>query len=159
MTTLTQNIQVHRLLPKDYPPLCDLFVEIPEDEEARFFHPHPFTKAQAKEISEYSGADLYLGAWDKGALIGYGLLRGWDAQFTIPSLGIYLRPSARGKGYGKPFMQQLHAYAQQKKAPAVRLKLYPSNAKALGLYQSLGYIFSSEEEGQWVGMLDLNQAP
>lgn len=155
---LNQGSVMHyrRLDSKDFQLVAKLFNTIKEDPSAKKFHPHPFTEEHAKYLAEYQGRDLYLGAFSEDELAGYGLLRGWDANFEIPSLGIYLIPAHRGKGIARQFMEQLHQFALQNGAAKVRLKVYPENLNAVHLYQRLGYVFSSEEDGQLVGLVDLH---
>lgn len=148
------NIHVERLSLKDTSALKHLFNEIAHDSQAEHFHPHPFTEEYVKKITEYQGLDIYLGAFEHGRLIGYGMLRGWDANYTVPSLGIYLAPLARGRGFSHPFMRELHRFAQEMGATKVRLKVYAKNTIAVDLYTKMGYSFVSEEENQLVGYLN-----
>jgi phosphomannomutase/ribosomal protein S18 acetylase RimI-like enzyme len=132
-----------------------LFSLIAEDPLAKNFHPHPFNQEQARIIAEYKGQDLYLGLFENEDLIGYGMLRGWDAGYEIPSLGLYLAPVARGRGLAERLMHALHKAAFELNAPSVRLKVYPDNIPAVNLYKRMGYFFPSEENGQLVGYFDL----
>ncbi|MBN9231825.1 MAG: mannose-1-phosphate guanylyltransferase/mannose-6-phosphate isomerase [Legionella sp.] len=154
-SSLATNFTVKPLRPEHQIPLIALFADIATDDTARRFHPHAFTDEYATKITQYNGKDLYLGAFQGADLVGYGLLRGWDEDYTTPSLGIYLHPAARGKGLAVKFMHEMHQFAATKGAPSVRLKVYPDNLIALKLYRQLGYKFSSEEKGQLVGLITL----
>lgn len=121
----------------------------------REFHPHPLTADEAARRCSYAGRDLYYVLVDGGQVLGYGMLRGWDEGYDVPSLGIALHPSERGRGLGKAFMHFLHAAAKRRGAVRVRLRVYPHNTRAVRLYQQLGYRFDSEEGGQLVGFLQL----
>jgi ribosomal protein S18 acetylase RimI-like enzyme len=144
-----------RLTPAHHDQLVALFAEIAKDATSARFHPHPFTAEQAYAIAAYQGEDLYLGLFLDGLLCGYGMLRGWEAGYVVPSLGIYVAPNARGKGYSRAFMRALHDAAGQRGARCVRLKVYPDNLRALRLYERLGYIFDSEDGVQRIGLLSL----
>lgn len=153
---VTTGLTARRLRPADEAALAALFAEIATDPAAADFHPHPFTAAEAGRISGYPGRDLYLGLFgDDARPIGYGMLRGWDDGFEIPSLGIYLAAAGRGQGLSRLLMEALHRAAANQGATRVRLKVYRRNQKALTLYQRLGYVFGAEEAGQLVGLLDL----
>lgn len=115
------------------------------------FHPHPFTAAAAAEVCGFAGADLYAGLVHDGRMLAYGLLRGWDAGYAIPSLGLAVHPDHHGCGLGRVMMLYLHAAARLRGAPAIRLKVYPDNQAAVRLYRSLGYSFEGIEAGQQVG--------
>jgi ribosomal protein S18 acetylase RimI-like enzyme len=41
-------------------------------------------------------------------IVGYGMLRGWDEGYSVPSLGILVRAEACGQGIGKLLMEHLH---------------------------------------------------
>ena len=144
-----------RLGPGEREALAALFAQIAADPASEWFHPHPFTAEEAARVCAYAGRDVYLALRDGGALVAYGMLRGWDAGYEIPSLGIYVAERARGTGAARRMMEALHAAARERGAPAIRLKVYGHNARARGLYESMGYAFAGEEAGQHVGVLRL----
>jgi ribosomal-protein-alanine N-acetyltransferase len=138
--------------------LADFFAALVAAGDDRFFHPHPFTNADARRVCAHAGRDLYLVATDAGRVVAYGLLRGWDAGFDVPSLGIAVHPNERGSGVARAFMHYLHAAARRHGAPRVRLKVYPDNLAARTLYESLGYVFTEKAaDGQLIGLLDLSR--
>jgi ribosomal protein S18 acetylase RimI-like enzyme len=141
-------------------PLAAFFAALMESGDERFFHPHPLTAAHAHALASYAGRDLYYVALDGGRVLAYGLLRGWDEGYAVPSLGIAIHPESRGSGLARPFMHFLHAAAARRAAPRVRLKVYRENARALALYTALGYDFGGSDAtgagaGEIVGTLAL----
>jgi [ribosomal protein S18]-alanine N-acetyltransferase len=123
-----------------------------------YFHPHKFDQESAHHIVTYRGKDLYYLMTVDDFAIGYGLLRGWDEGYTIPSLGIAIHPAYRSQGLSRVFMSFLHAAARLRGANQVRLKVYPQNITALNLYRQLGYVFSSViEDDQLVGYINLSK--
>jgi ribosomal-protein-alanine N-acetyltransferase len=155
----TATPHVTRLKADHEDAVCKLFSLIATDPLAKKFHPHPFTRDKARAIANYNGKDVYLGLFDNSALEGYGMLRGWDQGYDVPSLGIYLSPSARGRRWSPLLMAALHDQARALGASRVRLKVYPDNEVALRVYTRLGYRFTSEEENQLVGYVELNGGP
>jgi len=121
----------------------------------QFFTPHPFTPEKATQLAFYQGQDMYYAMLLGQQMIGYGMLRGWDEGFAIPSLGIALHESARGKGLSTLFMLFLHQVARLRLAEKIRLKVHPQNVAALALYQRLGYIFDGQDKGEQIGFLRL----
>lgn len=136
-------------------PLAEFFHAVKQEGDDQYFHPHPFTDEEAKRIAHYSGKDLYYVVVEDGKVLGYGMLRGWDEGYEVPSLGIVIHPSVRGTGLGKLFMHFLHGTARRRGASKVRLKVYPDNKTAVTLYEGLGYTFQAEEAGQLVGFIEL----
>src|SRR5262245_31366624 len=141
------------------PDLCDelaaFFADLCANGDERLFHPHPLTADYAAKLGAYAGRDLYYVAAGAGRVLAYGLLRGWDEGYSVPSLGIAVHPKARGTGVARPFMQFLHAAAAARGAPRVRLKVYPDNTRARRLYEGLGYQFEPTAGDQLLGVLKL----
>ncbi|MCB2153946.1 GNAT family N-acetyltransferase [bacterium] len=131
--------------------LGSLFQAIVESGDAEYFHPHPFTGAHARQVCGHTGKDQYLALISRNEIRCYGLLRGWDEGFDIPSLGIIVHPAFRGRGYSSLMMMYLHAVAAEAGAMKIRLKVYEDNTLAKRLYEKLGYEFVSREKGQLVG--------
>jgi len=148
-------ISLQPVAPATEADLAELFKQIKAAGDDRFFHPHPFDDAAAHDIANYRGRDFYAAGFVGGRLVGYGMLRGWDAGYAVPSLGIVIAPQARGRGFSKPLMLFLHEAARQRGATTVRLKVYPDNLAAIKLYEGLGYAFHGEERGQLVGTVTL----
>jgi len=132
--------------------------DLSEAHETEFFHPHPFTEDALQRIIRTSDQDLYYVLCEGGRVVGYGMLRGWDEGYEIPSLGIAIHPAARNAGLGKALMHFLHGAARRRGASKVRLRVKAQNAQARKLYQDLGYVFGPEEQGFLVGFLQLDHA-
>lgn len=135
--------------------LADFFSVIKEAGDDKHFHPHPFDRTTASMISNYSGKDLYYAVVEGNHIMGYGMLRGWDAGYEIPSLGIFIHPEMRRTHLGKLLMDFLHAAARRHGARKICLKVYPHNTAAIDMYKTLGYTFQEEVSGQLVGILNL----
>jgi len=136
--------------------LAEFFDALEAAGTSEFFHPHPFNAQSAAERVNYRGSDVYYVVTTGSHVIAYGMLRGWDAGYAVPSLGIALHPSVRRIGLSGTLMSVLHSEAKRRGAPRIRLRVYPKNTVALRLYVSLGYAFGTElEEGQLVGYKEL----
>lgn len=150
------QLEFRRVAPDLEQPLAAFFTHLRSTGEEARFHPHPFTSEAARERAIYDGRDVYCVAIAGGVVLGYGMLRGWDQGFSVPSLGIATHAAARGIGLGRALMLYLHAEARRRGARSIRLKVYPDNRIAVELYRTLGYVFGAElEHGQLVGRKDL----
>jgi len=125
--------------------LGDFFAVLTKSGDDRTFHPHPFTSSAAAERARYRGKDVYCVAVLGGRVLGYGMLRGWDEGYAVPSLGIAIHPESRGSGLAMALMTYLHAEARRRGASQVRLKVYQDNERAIAIYRSLGYEFGPGE--------------
>ena len=137
--------------------LAAFFQSLKTAGDEKYFHPHPLNDTEAKKRIHYTGRDLYYVLCGDDEILGYGMLRGWDEGYDIPSLGIVIHPSMRGSGLGKLFVYFLHIVACKRGASKVRLKVYPDNTNAISLYKKLGYIFQIEDDGRFVGFIDLKR--
>ena len=114
--------------------------------EGKYFAPHSFELDALQRLAAHPGADLYFVAFLQDpsgtrVLVGYGMLRGWEEGFTIPSLGIIIHRDYRAHGVGRKFMSFLHSAAKEKGAEEIRLTVGAANENAVALYRSLGYRF------------------
>lgn len=155
----TQPIEIRPLEPHDAEALGELFAELREDPNSIHFHPHPFTPEHAGRIAVRTGIkeDQYFGAFLHGVLIGYGMLRGWDEGYVVPSFGVAVRIGNRGSGVGRRLLRHAISVARGRRAPRVMLKVHPANADAKHLYETEGFQFDAVpvEGGQLEGILIL----
>ena len=141
--------------PGDETALAEAFSDIDET----FFRPHPFTWNEARRIVSYVGRDVYALFFDENRPVAYGMLRGLDEGYVVPSLGIAVRTSAQGRGLGRLMMAHLHAEAGRRGATVVRLRVHPDNVRARRLYESLGYAYAGEDRGELVMLISLELGP
>ena|SRR3990172_6354173 len=147
------NTKIERLNEHNLDELIEFWERNKKD--AHFFEPHPFTKVYLEDIIETHVKDIYLLFFVNDVVIGYGLLRGWDEGYNIPSLGIEIDRDYRGRGLGKTFMNILHDTAKRNRADKVRLTVMKDNLVARKLYEDLGYKFHPYKEDRDEGILDL----
>ncbi len=158
MAKPTRTIRIRQLRADDAQGLGELLEELREDPASAHFHPHPFTRDAARHIAERDGIrrDSYFGAFlEDGSLIGYGMLRGWDEGYEIPSFGVAVSVAHRGSGLGRRLLRHAISIARRRGAPSVMLKVHPANPNARRLYESEGFIFDLTplEGGQIKGFL------
>ena len=132
--------------------LENLFSALQDAGYEKWFHPHPLNGDEAARISVHKGEDLYYAMVEGDKVLAYGMLRGWDEGFPIPSLGLAVHPEVQGTGLGRVFMYFLHAAARRKGARMIKLKVHPNNLTAIELYKALGYKFADRESDQLVGI-------
>lgn len=135
--------------------VSNLFSALVEAGDDVFFHPHPLTREHAHIIATHRGRDLYYALVEGCDALGYGMLRGWDAGYTIPSLGIALHPNVRAAGLGSVLVRFLHAAAKRRGSQQVRLTVHVQNGSALSLYKGLGYNFEPQASDTLLGTIEL----
>lgn len=135
--------------------LAEFFSTLRREGDETHFHPHPLTLEEARQRCSYAGKDLYYVLTEGQQVLGYGMLRGWDMNFDVPSLGIVIRRSARGSGLATLLMNFLHTTARRRGARKVILKVYKDNLPARRLYEQIGYTFEDESNEQLLGNIEL----
>ena len=154
----TEHLRFRPLSPACIADVIGLFELIRQSPGAEFFHPHPLDEAEARRLCTLAGKDYYCLAFLGNEPVGYGMLRGWDAGFAEPSLGVALAPGYIGCGLGKALTLHLHEVATSRGATSIRLKVYTRNQAARSLYLKLGYVFAPLTEGEELGRLRLTPA-
>lgn len=144
-----------RVAAADVERLAAFFARLEAAGDTRHFHPHPMTQAEAQRICVSRGLDYFCIALRGDDVVAYGMLRGWDAGFAVPSLGIALDSSVRGTGLAQALLTHLHDVARARGSQQVRLKVHPDNEPALRLYRAAGYRVVGEEDGQLVALRDV----
>lgn len=138
------SLEVVRLTPEWQQGLQQFFQDMKAGGDDVFFSPHPADADSIRSIAARNGKDLYYLLVEQDQVLGYGLLRGWDEGYQIPSLGLAIHPAARGQGLGKMLMDILHFLAFRRGADKVRLRVRANNEKAMNLYKNLGYAFEED---------------
>ena len=155
-TTVGRPAYFREIRPDDLVAVSRFFEQIARDQTSHGFRPHPFDEMTARGISEHLGRDLYAIGISGDSIVTYGMLRGWDAGYSVPSLGIYVAPFARGTAMASQFMGYLHAQAAARDASLVRLTVDGWNRPAMKLYERHGYRFRPHPEaGRLIGELAL----
>jgi [ribosomal protein S18]-alanine N-acetyltransferase len=139
-------IEIVRLRTAHIDSLRRLYAALEASGESALFAPHSFAAAHLATLCEPRCKNLHYVMVARDEAIGYGLLRGWDEGYTVPSLGIAIESRWRGTGCGLALMHFLHAAARAASASRVRLRVHPSNGVAISLYERVGYAFESEPD-------------
>ena len=108
-----------RLLDEELEPAFGTFLERIAADPGNTFHPHPLTRDAARELCSSRNADLRYVAIAAGQVMAYGLLRGWDEGYDVPSLGIAVDPDFRARGIGRLLMEFLHEAARLRRGDQV----------------------------------------
>lgn len=150
---------IRPLTEEDADQLGALFEELAADPTARGFHPHPMTRAQAERIVDGARLrqDIYFAAFVGQKLAGYGMLRGWDEGYSIPSFGVAVGSAHRGAGIGRSLLRYAIECARDRGAAKMMLKVHVDNQSARRLYESEGFVFEEirEDPAQVKGLLAL----
>lgn len=149
-TAESYSLEIVKISPQWQEGLKLFFHSLKEKGDERFFCPHPTDEETINHLVHYNGRDLYYMLVEEEKVLGYGLLRGWDEGYQIPSLGIAIHPTERGRGLGKILMSFLHVVASRRGADKVRLRVLKNNEKAISFYKNLGYLFEEDSNPDYL---------
>ena len=144
-------IVIRELMPQDSERLGALLPFI----DQTYFQPHPMTAEYARELAGRPSEDTYLIGMVGDQAVAYGMLRGWDEGFSVPSLGLGVHRSFERRGYGMKMMLALRAAAQQRGATRIRLRVNPDNVAAAALYRRLGFQEAGVDRFEILMLLDV----
>ena len=124
------------------------FLEALDRSEERFFSPHASDLETLEGLAAGPRKDIHCLLVEGPLVVGYGLLRGWDEGFEIPSLGIAIHPLRRGRGLGNFLMGYLELLAALRGSASVRLRVFKSNTAAIALYSARGYEWQPDSSNE-----------
>ena len=157
------QVLIRLLCPDDADGLGDLFVGLAADPASVNFHPHPLTRAEARRIAERTAIrdDIYFVAVADGGIVGYGMLRGWDEGYAVPSFGVAVAVACRGAGIGRQLLRWALEAARVRGAERMILKVHVTNVGARHVYETEGFVFEPApgDDGQVRASLDLRETP
>lgn len=123
--------------------------------DLNFFFPHNMDYDTILDILSNNTADQYKIVIHNNQIIGYGILRGWDDGFDIPSLGIMIDRDFRGIGLSKLLMLYLEVTAKILGAKKIRIVVHKDNKIAYNLYVHFKYEFSPYGEHHLIGFKNI----
>ena len=154
----SEEILLEDLAPRHEDALCDFFVALDANGDGSLFYPHPLTETEARRLCRHAGLDQYFVVVTGSRIIGYGMLRGWDEGYAVPSLGLAVHPEYRSKRVAAFLLCGLIRQAKNRGAAKLRLTVEASRIRFIAFFERHGFVFSTLKPGRLVGMLELNGA-
>ena len=144
MTEQKKSLTIREFGPKDAT-LMSSFLRSQTPEYSKFFYAFAFDEPSIAEMLATSRADIYSGVFWKDELIGLFMLRGWDAGYEIPSIGMFISENYRGKGILKLTLDAAKINCKLSGVNKYMMKTHPDN-KAFKNLQRLGFYQTGVEE-------------
>jgi RimJ/RimL family protein N-acetyltransferase len=123
---------------------------------AHFFYAFDSDKRAIAEVLAKRRRDIYTGIYWEGELIGFFMLRGWDAGYDVPSFGVLINEQHRGRGFMQLTLDMAKLICRLRGAKRLMAKIHPDNVSARGA-RRLGFvqIGTETETGNLIYHLDL----
>lgn len=137
------ELGIRRLSDADADAVATLLSADPPKYRAHF---DPFTVDAAAIALALSRAsrDRYWGLTADGELVGLMLLRGLDAGYAVPALGVYVAEQWSRRGLARLTLAFAEAWCRLNQLEELMLTVHPENAPARGLYERSGFRFDGE---------------
>ncbi len=110
-----------------------------EKEYSQYFIPFEYDVSTIKKLLSEADENRYFGIFTGSELVGFYMLRGFDAGYQIPSYGVWISQKYSGKGLGKLTLQHAISFCKINGIKKLMLKVHPSNTHAKELYERSGF--------------------
>lgn len=156
----SMGIQINQLSSGNRNQFIDFLIKNYSEGTRRNFHPFGFSRNELENVFRSIHKDLFYGVFkDNEQMIGFGMLRGWDEGYEIPSLGVLVDERMRGSGIGKHLVEYLVEIAKEHGANRIRLSVYEDNDRAISLYRKNNFKVSEKQDVsgrvKWIMYRDL----
>jgi RimJ/RimL family protein N-acetyltransferase len=115
-------------------------LESSDKEYTKYFIPFSFDLQTISEILSNAIKDLFYGVYVDNILVGFYMLRGFDAGFVIPSYGVWISKDYSSKGISKLTLQHAISFCKINNINKLMLKVHPDNIVAKGIYETFGFV-------------------
>jgi RimJ/RimL family protein N-acetyltransferase len=92
-----------------------------------------------KKILSEKKLDKYFGLFLNDDIVGFYMLRGFDAGYKIPSYGVWISSKYANKGLSTLTLYHAFSFCKLNKIKTLMLKVHPDNTIAKKLYEKFGF--------------------
>jgi RimJ/RimL family protein N-acetyltransferase len=139
MRVESHTIEVRELRPADAVVLAALLGAASADYVADFF-PFSFQEGAIRRMLQRAELDRYWGMIVDHFVVGFCMLRGFDAGYSRPSFGVFVEQRWAGRGLGGLGLAYALAWCRCNGVSAVMLKVAPGNTSAVKVYERAGFV-------------------
>lgn len=149
------DLTVRPLLVEDAHALSSLLLAQPP-EYARFFYAFGFAEEEIAKIITERGEDVYSGIFWQGQLVGMFMLRGWEAGYEVPAIGVFIGETYSGRGYWRLAVELSKVICKMRGASRLMAKAHPDNISVKSV-EKLGFVRTGvdSDTGNLIYHLDL----
>jgi len=103
----------------------------------------PFTdysETYINKILSDKKSDKYFGLFLNDDIVGFYMLRGFDAGYEIPSYGVWISSKYTNKGLSTLTLYHAFSFCKLNNIKTLMLKVHPDNTIAKKLYEKFGFV-------------------
>lgn len=139
------SLEIKRINSNQANELSDLLLNS-SNEYSKYFIPFQFDLASISAVLRKAEKDMFFGLYVEKKLIGFYMLRGWDAGYEIPSYGVWISESFSSKGLSKLTLHHAISICKINKIEKLMLKVHPDNLIAKKIYEDFGFAYEGIDE-------------
>ncbi len=159
MAHLKDQLIIRQLEVSDAPALSGLLCH-QRQSYVSFFHPFDFDEAIITGILRERRQDVYEGIFWGGSLVGFFMLRGWDAGFAVPAYGVLIDEKFRGYGLAQISLRMAKIISTEKGAGRIMLKVERANVRAKAIFEKAHFTLAgtnTSADGMLLYYFDLHE--
>jgi len=138
--TSIKSVEIKELTPGHALIFSKSLSEESEDYLKYFIPFAEYSEAYIKKILSEKKFDKYFGLFAGDEIVGFYMLRGFDAGFEIPSYGVWISSSYTNKGLSKLTLYHALSVCRLNNIKTLMLKVHPENEIAKNLYEKFGFV-------------------
>ena len=129
---------IRELTSEDAPALARLLAA-QRPEYLAHFSPFKFDEPTLARILGDARRDRFWALCLFGEIVGFFMLRGFDAGYGRPSYGVFVAESATGRGLARASLDFALKWCAENAVERVLLKVAPGNLRARSIYKKAGF--------------------
>jgi len=138
-------VEIRIISTQHAPELSELLLSS-EKEYSKHFIPFNFDLESVFRVLDKVVNDLFFGIFIKNKIVGFYMLRGWDAGYEIPSYGVWISKDFSSKGLSKLTLNHAISVCKINSIKKIMLKVHPENLIAKKIYEDFGFINQGIDE-------------
>lgn len=135
------SLEIKRININQAKELSDLLLQS-DKEYSKYFIPFEFDFDSVSAAINKANKDMFYGIYIDSTLVGFYMLRGWDAGYDIPSYGVWIAENISSKGLSKLTLHHAISICKINNIKKLMLKVHPDNLIAKKIYEEFGFSFS-----------------
>ena len=134
-----KSVEIKKLKKENIPALLkELSDEKPE--YLKYFTAFVISQKSFEEQLTKVIDDKFFGVFYEEQIVGFYMLRGFDAGYVVPSYGVVISSRFSNRGLSKLTLYHAFSVCTLNNVEKLMLKVHPENKFAKRLYESLGFI-------------------
>ena len=134
------SLEIKELTPEHASFLSKRLSEESKDYLKYFIPFSEYSEAYISKTLSEKKIDKYFGLFLNDDIIGFYMLRGFDAGYEIPSYGVWISSKYSNKGLSTLTLYHAFSICKLKNIKTLMLKVHPENTVAKKLYEKFGFV-------------------